>query len=572
MVMERGNLPGGEGRTWARWAGALAAVAITLAPAVGRAQDSTFYLDRLRMAGAPDDGIGVWRPQMGKETRFFGQLGLGFALNPLRIDNYVDDLDKEEAIKARLGGNPVSAQLITYLDAGVEVLDRVAFQASFPLVVFEDGNRTDYGDLGIDERVNLKTVAPMDLRLDARVIVFRTEDRAFKLGIDAAVFLPTGNEFSFAGDTKTSGSFGVAAEYDLKQVFVTLNAGAAIRPEATLHELELGSELTYGVAAYAPLLDDRLRVGGEVFGSFGLRSFGELDASPIEWLLGGKTFFLESRALYAGFSAGTRLSGGYAPDFRAVAVFGGSFSVKDVDARAPDFKYEIAKEKDTDNDGYPDVIDLCPEDPEDGVAPKPSDGCPNMPDRDGDGVPDVVDKCVDVPEDLDNIDDRDGCPEDDADQDGVADAVDHCPKEPGEKSDDAEKNGCPQFVRRISGSAEIQIMKQIEFEFDRWVILPKSFPILDEVVRLLRANPEIKLLSIEGHTDNTGTPEYNDKLARNRALAVRNYLTNKGIASERLTSQGFGATRPLTGNDSAEGRARNRRVEFHIMKQTIEGR
>lgn len=573
--MDRSNLPGGEGWAWARWGGALAAAAILCAPAVASAQASNFYLDRLRIGGAPDDGIGVWRPEMGKKTRFFGQLGLGFSLNPLRIDNYVDDLNKEEAIEEQGGGAPVSSQLITYLGLGVEILDRVALQASFPMAVHQSGNRTDFPELQLEDRTNLDAFAPMDLRLDARAIVFRTEDRVFKLAITGAVFLPaTGNELSFGGDTKTSGSFGLAAEYDFKKLFVVLNTGVALRPEAELNELHVGSELTYGAAAYAPILDDRLRVGAELFGSFGLLSAtaGELDASPLEWLIAGKMFLTESKSLYAGLGAGSRIGGGYAPDFRSVGVFGGSFSISDVEARSPDFNYVIEKEKDADNDGYPDVIDICPQDPEDGKEPKSSDGCPHMPDRDGDGIPDVVDKCPDNPEDMDGIDDRDGCPEEDADEDGIPDAADKCPKEPGENLGDAEKVGCPQFVRRISGSAEIQIMKQIEFEFDRWVILPKSFPILDEVVRLLRVNPEIKLLGIEGHTDDRGGVEYNDKLAQNRAASVRLYLINKGISGSRLTSQGFGSRRPLETNDTPEGRARNRRVEFHIKTQTIEGR
>jgi outer membrane protein OmpA-like peptidoglycan-associated protein len=290
-------------------------------------------------------------------------------------------------------------------------------------------------------------------------------------------------------------------------------------------------------------------------------------------MVNGKMFLLENKALYVGAGAGTRLSGGYAPDFRGVALVGGWFGIADTEARAPDFKYEIEKEKDADGDGYPDVIDLCPDDPEDGKQPKPSDGCPHMPDRDGDGIPDIVDKCPDEPEDLDGIDDRDGCPEGDADKDGVPDSEDKCPKEPGQRSaDDPSKHGCPYFIRRIAGSAEIQILKQVEFEFDRWVIKPVSFPILDEVVRLLNSNPEIKLVSIEGHTDNQGTDEYNERLAQNRARAVKDYLVNKGIVNERLTTAGFGSRKPLASNDTPEGRQRNRRVEFHIRSQTIEGR
>ncbi|WP_437783980.1 OmpA family protein [Sorangium sp. So ce1097] len=554
-------------------AAALAAPALAaLAPSTAQAQDRTFYLDRLRMAGAPDDGIGVWRPHMGEKTRIFGQLGLGVSVHPLRNDNYVDNLAIEEQLD---GEGPVTSQLITYLNAGVEILGRGSLQVSFPVILFQDGNQTYNRELGLNESVDLKTAAPMDLRIEARVVPLELDERRFRLGLTAAVFVPTGNVYSFAGDRTVSSAFGLGAEYDFKDFFVTLNTGVAIRPHVWLHELHVGTELTYGVGGYVPLLDNTIRVGAEVFGSFGLikETRGELDASPIEWQLNSRMFLTKDKALYAGAGVGTRMSGGYAPDFRGVAVVGGSFSIAESDVRSPGFNYVIEAEKDTDGDGYPDVIDICPEDPEDGKQPKPSDGCPDMPDRDGDGIPDVVDKCPDDPEDMDGIDDRDGCPEEDADQDGIPDAVDKCPKEPGQVVvDDPEKNGCPYYIRRIQGSAEIEIMKQVEFEFDSSRILPQSYPILDEVVRLLKANPEIKLLSIEGHTDNQGTIDYNDRLAHNRAIAVRIYLINKGVQSERLSSVGYGSRRPLVSNDTPEGRQRNRRVEFHIKSQAIEGR
>ncbi len=578
--MDRRTLPGGKPRRRSRFRCALTAAAlaapalVALAPSAARAQERTFYLDRLRMAGAPDDGIGVWRPHMGEKTRIFGQLGLGVSVHPLRNDNYVDDLAIEEQLD---GDGPVTSQLITYLSGGVEILGRGALQASFPIVVFQDGNETCHPDpsLGLNQCVNRRTANPMDLRLEARLVALELDERRFRLGLTAAVFAPIGNNYSFGGDRTVSSAFGLGAEYDFTDFLVTLNTGVAIRPPVQLHELRVGSELTYGVGGYVPLRDGTIRLGAEVFGSFGLLkdTFGELDASPIEWQLNGRMALTKDKALYAGAGVGTRLSGGYAPDFRGVGIVGYSFSIADSNARSPGFNYVIEAEKDADGDGYPDVIDLCPEDPEDGKQPKPSDGCPDMPDRDGDGIPDVVDKCPDDPEDKDGIDDRDGCPEEDADQDGIPDAQDKCPKEPGQVVvDDPEKNGCPYYIRRITGSAEIEIMKQVEFEFDSSRILPQSYPILDEVERLLKANPEIKLLSIEGHTDNQGTADYNDRLAHNRAIAVRVYLVNKGIQSERLTSVGYGSRRPLVANDTPEGRQRNRRVEFHIKSQSIEGR
>lgn len=573
MTTDRNQTRAVGSSRWAKYgAAAVAAAILGLTPSSADAQNSTFYLDRLVMAGQPEDGIGIWRPRMGKETRFFGQLGVGYALNPLRLDNHLDDLNNADL----LAGAPVENQVITYLDAGVEILERASIQVSFPMIVFQNGNPTHDYEAGLDQAVSLKTFAPMDLRFEGRFTLLGTGDDPFKLGVNGAVYVPTGNADSFGGNGKASGAFGVAGEYDFKLFAVTLNLGARIRPEAHLNELTIHHELTYGAGGYLPLLEDKtLRLGAEIFGATGLTSatFGELDASPLEWQVNAKKFFLPGNALYAGLGAGTRLNGGIAPDLRVVAVLGGSVSLTDSKMRSPDFKYVIEKEKDTDNDGYPDVIDLCPADAEDGKDPKPSDGCPHLPDRDGDGIPDIADKCPDVPEDLDGVDDRDGCPEDDADEDKISDAEDKCPKEPGEvNTEDPTKHGCPTFVRRITGSSEIQITKQVEFKFDSWIILPNSFPILDEVVRLLKVNREIKLVSIEGHTDKVGGDEYNNKLSKDRATSVRDYLINHGIEKERLVSSGFGSQKPVGSNDTDEGRQRNRRVEFHIKNQAIEGR
>ncbi|MBK9258756.1 MAG: OmpA family protein [Polyangiaceae bacterium] len=325
-----------------------------------------------------------------------------------------------------------------------------------------------------------------------------------------------------------------------------------------------------------PLLEDRLRIGAEIFGSAGMlpETIGDLDALPLEWSLGARYALDKRKRMFAGLSGGSRMTGGYAPDFRIVAVFGGAIPFKDTDANSGEAKYVLREDVDTDKDGFPDYIDMCVLDPEDKQPPNPDDGCPNMPDTDNDGIPDGGDKCVNVAEDKDGIDDRDGCPEDDADKDGIPDNEDMCPKEPGEANEeDPSKHGCPQYVRRISGSSEIEITKQVDFEFDKAVIVPKSYPILDEVVKLLKANPEIKLLSVEGHTDNVGIPEYNEKLSAMRAEAVVQYLVNRGgIAPKRLVSKGWGTRKPKATNDTDEGRAQNRRVEFHIVTQAIEGR
>ncbi len=541
-----------------------------LAPEMARAQTKTFSVDRLMMAGGPTDGVAIWRPNVGT-SGFYGQIGFGYANNPFRVANHVDDLTKAET----LDGPPIEHQFTTYFTFGADILDRASLQLTFPLVAYQSGYSTGNNNVGLPQFVNMQTVAPGDLRLDGRVVLFRTENKAFKFAARGAVFLPTGDEFSFAGDTSAGGNLGLAAEYAHSKFFVTANVGFSFRPRATLHEFVAGRELTYGVGAYVPLLQERLRIGAELFGSIGMLpdTMSDADAKPLEWSLGVRYAFDKRKRVFAGLSGGTRITTGYAPDYRVVLVVGGAFPLKDTDVGSGNVKYVLKDDQDTDKDGFPDYVDMCVLDPEDKAPPNPDDGCPTMADTDNDGIPDGGDKCVTVAEDKDNIDDRDGCPEDDADQDGILDTEDMCPKEPGEKNEeDPSKHGCPQYVRRISGSSEIEITKQVDFEFDKAVIVAASYPILDEVVRLLKANPEIKLLSVEGHTDNVGKDDYNEALSSMRAAAVVQYLTNHGIAAKRLKSKGWGTRKPKASNDTDEGRAKNRRVEFHIVTQAIEGR
>ena len=105
------------------------------------------------------------------------------------------------------------------------------------------------------------------------------------------------------------------------------------------------------------------------------------------------------------------------------------------------------------------------------------------------------------------------------------------------------------------------IFRNINFDFDKANIKPESIPILDEVVDYLKANPNVKM-EIQGHTDNKGTAAYNLKLSDRRAAAVKTYLVSKGIDADRLTTKGYGLTKPVAPNNTEEGRARNRRVEF----------
>lgn len=101
----------------------------------------------------------------------------------------------------------------------------------------------------------------------------------------------------------------------------------------------------------------------------------------------------------------------------------------------------------------------------------------------------------------------------------------------------------------------------ILFDTGKFTIRPDSEPVLRQIVTLLQDNPALKL-RVEGHTDDVGTPAANLKLSKERAASVKAWLVKAGIAGARLAAEGYGATRPIAGNDGDEGRAKNRRVEL----------
>lgn len=113
---------------------------------------------------------------------------------------------------------------------------------------------------------------------------------------------------------------------------------------------------------------------------------------------------------------------------------------------------------------------------------------------------------------------------------------------------------------------KIEITEKIFFEFGKARILPVSYPLLDEVARVIIENPDL-VIQIEGHTDNKGSLQFNMKLSQDRANSVREYLIKKGVEPNRLKAVGFGPTRPIADNATEEGRAKNRRVEFVIIEQ-----
>ena len=228
---------------------------------------------------------------------------------------------------------------------------------------------------------------------------------------------------------------------------------------------------------------------------------------------------------------------------------------------------------DTDGDGIEDSKDTCPE--VTGLAEY--NGCP---DTDGDGISDDKDKCPKVA----GLAALAGCP--DADEDGIADGDDKCPNEAGpianngcpwpdtdgdgvvDKDDECPdvagtiaNNGCKDVLK---GQAAIDALaKTIYFDYKSSSLKSESYPVLDKIVSVLKDFNDYQVI-IDGYTDNIGSKSFNQTLSEARAAIVSDYLSNKGVDSNALTSNGHGEENPAASNKTEEGRSQNRRSEIAI--------
>ncbi len=307
------------------------------------------------------------------------------------------------------------------------------------------------------------------------------------------------------------------------------------------------------------------------------------------------------------------------PDTPGLAIFQGcpdtdNDSVPDIEDNCPDVPGLVSMKgcPDKDGDGItdkedncPDVAGLakyhgCPDTDGDGIIDS-EDSCKTIPgtallhgcpDRDGDGITDSEDQCPDNPgpiifhgcpdSDGDGILDKDdecptepglkiyqGCP--DRDLDGVPDKFDQCPDTYGSK----ENHGCPLVeVKDTLKTAKLTQQEQqalktafenLNFESGSAVIRGSSLGSLDTLAEVMKKKPELKLY-IAGHTDNVGDAGYNLQLSQDRANSVKVYLVSKGVDGSKITTEGFGLTRPAFSNDTEEGQAKNRRVELKLTQ------
>jgi len=212
---------------------------------------------------------------------------------------------------------------------------------------------------------------------------------------------------------------------------------------------------------------------------------------------------------------------------------------------------------DRDGDGVLDPDDQCIDVP----GEEPS-GCPPQAeaagDKDGDGFKDDVDACIDVAGVA-----PDGCPDKDPDKDGILDPDDACPTEPETKNGFEDGDGCPDEVPK--DFSDLEVLEGVFFGTSSDKLGKSSTTILDRAVETLKKFPSVRV-EISGHTDSTGNREFNMDLSQRRSEAVKKYLVDHGIDTKRMEVRGAGPDEPLDSNSSNPGRAKNRRIEFRVLR------
>jgi outer membrane protein OmpA-like peptidoglycan-associated protein len=508
-------------------------------------------------------------------------------------------------------------QLFLNVGGSVVLLDRFRLALNAPVALYQNGASSLFDGVQVSPQ-SAGGIGDLALAVDVRILGAYGEAFALAAGIDVA--MPTGSRGNLLGNGSVSAVPRVWAAGDLGIFAYAAQVGFVVRSPGQIANIRFNDEVRFAASGGLRLLSRRLLVGPELYASADVgKSGGQARSTALEGDLGAHYQF------GSGFSAGLGVGTGLArspgvPKVRGLALIGWSpvparevrpsdrdgDGVPDLADACPDEAGPPSSDPklngcpvpaDRDQDGVPDAQDLCPDVPK-GEHPDPdrlgcpdkdtdgdgifdhSDQCPTVPagrhpdpqrlgcpegDRDRDGIVDSADQCPEVAAGLHPDPERPGCPLPDRDGDGVPDKVDACPDKPGAPDPDPKKNGCPGLVQLKD--AQIVILQQVLFATDKDVILKESYPVLRAVANILKMEPNIKHVSIEGHTDTQGKPAHNLDLSERRAKSVKKWLVGQGIAEERLESHGFGQTKPVSDNKSAKGRAANRRVEFHILDQ-----
>lgn len=481
-------------------------------------------------------------------------LGLGFGA---AFGTFPRALDGEDVVPWRM-----DAELL----ASVGLFEWIELGLAAPMVIASTAR-----DPHLAELQHELTLAPGDLRLQAKIPILRGN-----LGLAARVVfsLPTGDGDRFVGTDYWTAQPSLVLGWRRGAFSLAADVGWRFRRRVVVGPLEWDDELFVGVGG-ALEVHERVSLIAETQARFGIagRSFG-MDELPVEADLGVRVTL--ARGLTLDVGGGTALSRGWgAPRGRAFALLRYASEREPCAAGPEDYDGfedgDFCADLDNDADGLPDTADECRNDAEDVDGFLDEDGCPDV-DDDADGRLDAEDQCPRQSEDVDGFRDDDGCPDLDNDEDGIPDGSDRCPMEPEDRDGFQDEDGCPEPGPRAAvvtvTDTRILISERIYFDFDTDTIRSVSLPLLDQVGEVITDIPGQRRIRVEGYTDSEGIDQYNLDLSYRRARAVVEYLAGRGVPRARLEYAGYGEANPVAPNDSPDGRALNRRVEFTILEPT----
>jgi outer membrane protein OmpA-like peptidoglycan-associated protein len=498
-------------------------------------------LSLLRPASGSDGLLGVEGARPPSETAEPLQLQLGFeaGYKPVRLGPaaYVD---------SRLGG---------WLQLAAPLNRHLSVFALLPVTLQQSG---DISALGASQPSFGFTVG--DVRLGARHGFLAGDiDLAGQLALE---FNTAGSQ-SLTGDGRIVGEALLSAGRRRGDLELLGNLFLRLRPPRDVGSVKVGNEIGLrGGAAW--WLSPRSRLYGELEVQASLREFSQ-QSTPAEWRAGAT--LCPSSAIALDLAGGTRLDDGlgapslrglialrYAPSFchpPPPRTVGPEPGMKELVAEIA--RQRAAREKAEAEARLPGMVAPSEQNAREELAR--SEARVLLP-------PSEV-KGKERAETFVEEDNRD------SDGDGVPDRLDNCPFVKGP----ADNHGCPRTDKQVVAvhDERIEILEKVYFQPGRSNVLPRSARLVDQIGRVLKRHPEIVLVEVQGHTDSRGSKAMNDSLSQARAKAVVAALVKRGIAPGRLAARGYGPSRPVATNDTAQGRERNRRVEFRVIKRRIAG-
>ena len=418
-----------------------------------------------------------------------------------------------------------------------------------------------------------------DLRVIPKVRFMDPDKKGFGLGLALPLTLPSGNQDKYVGLQTVSFAPTLLLTGHVGKVRIGGNVGYRIAGSSEFSDLVAGNAFLFR-AAVGVQAHQAVEIGAELFGDV----HSQARNNPVEWLAGVTIHPIEplgfsvagGTGIGPGFSApaGRVIFGvGYTPSASADSDGDGIRDNKDACPEAPEdvdgFEDEDGcPDTDNDGDGFDDAEDQCPDEPETINRFEDGDGCPDEAvDTDGDGILDPDDKCPAEPEDMDQFEDEDGCPDPDNDGDKILDPDDKCPNEAEVINNVEDEDGCPdEGTIKIEGE-EIKILEKVFFDTGKATIKSKSHALLKDLAALMVKYPNIKRVEVQGHTDQVGSDDYNQRLSQARADSVRTFLVGQGVGKGRLVAKGYGESRPEVPGSSDEANAQNRRVQFVNLEQ-----